>query len=632
MSGPLSAFYTASNNSLIRSIDGTVTVDRLSVVSSLQLADVSSGILNVDGNGMVNCARVTSDGFIKSVNGTFTSVSTIPLGNISVSGISDGILTSFNGNLSSSKVDVSNLSVSLQTRLNTVDASINVLKVHQSQTDASLNTVTGVVTSTSSSVSTLSSSVSTLSGNVSTLSSSVSTLSSHLLVTDASVNALPSSSRILAIDASINDISSHLLLTDASVNSFSSHFDILDASVNGLSGGGGGSSGITVDDTVQQIESSCSLDLPCYGNNWAEIYPRTPQLTDLKNIFCSGNGKYVLLGQATGTDPRISTDYGATWSDLSYTATGMIAAAINQDGKYMLIADSNHNVYISTNYGSTWTAITSLPAYRLAMSSTGKFQVTLDRNYAHYSSDYGATWTTSPYFGAGEDNLGLAMSHDGQRVYVLRRNKLRISTDACANWSSEITITQQNGTNGWMPTNYLYEDVACSGDGKVVIFIPWRVGSGYNMVISRDYCSTFSVTTSGVYFGQAVISSCGRYITAGVRRDTGGYSTDGVYFSDDHGATWTQTSNAIGAIVKAGQVYSLATNNTGSIVYACGSVGQGGAYGVFVSKAAGLAGIVSTCIPTNVVPGTMYFEDWTQLLKIWSSNGGGQWITINPQV
>ena len=545
------------------------------------------------------------------------------------------------------KQSTDTLSSTLTTRINRLDTSMNAvdsrITAKFTTIDASFSTVTTNISSLNSSVSTNTSSINSLNTTVGSHTTSINSLNTTVSSHTTSINSNTSSistinSNITKLDTSMNllsSVNSDLTQLDVSVNAIESRLTIIDSSLNTISGGSGGSgsgsSGIAVDDVVLQIESSDSIDLPSYGNNWAAIYPSTPEISDLKNIFCSGNGKYVLMGQATGTTPRISKDYGSTWSGITGYTASIVGAALSEDGKYIIVSNQYGGIALNSNFGEgSWTTNVA-SGTKLAISSTGKYQAGLSTTSIAYSSDFGATWNTY-YFGGGETNNGIAMSHDGKRVYVLRKNQLFISTDSCATWSSAVTITQQNNTNGWMPTNYWYEDIACSGDGKIVIFIPARAGSGYNMVISRDYCSTFSVTSSGVYFGEAVISSCGRYITAGIRRDTGGYNTDGVYFSDDYGATWTQTSNALGAIVKAGQVYSLATNNTGSIVYACGSVGQGGAYGVFVSKAAGFAGVVSTCIPTNIIPGTMYFEDWTGLLKIWSSSGGGQWITINPPV
>jgi hypothetical protein len=180
-----------------------------------------------------------------------------------------------------------------------------------------------------------------------------------------------------------------------------------------------------------------------------------------------------------------------------------------------------------------------------------------------------------------------------------------------------------------MPANYWYEGIACSGDGKIIVFIPALAGPGYQMVISRDSAATFSLITTpntNFYFKQVAISACGRYMTAISTRTN---NTDGVYFSDDHGTTWAQTSTAIGAVVKSGQCFSVCSNNTGSNVYVCGNVAAGGAYGVFTSKtSAGLTGVLSTCIPTNVVAGTTYFDNSTGLTNTWSSSiNGGQWMS-----
>jgi hypothetical protein len=631
--GPLSAppFHTASGT--FRSVGGTVSTEKLSVSRTLHLADLSSGMLHVSGNGTVGCSRIVSDGYVKSYNGTFTTTASIPLGNVSFSGVSDGVLSSVGGNVVTGVIALSDLSSSLQSRLTVSDASVNALNSHLLVTDASVNSVRTRSLVTDASVNLLNSHLLVTDASVNSLGSSV---NSHFLTTDASVNSVGSTiadlnSHFSVTDASVNSVDSHLLVTDASVNGLSgvlTRLDILDVSVNAAAGGGGSSGGISgVDDVVQQIDASTTVDLVGYGNNWAPIYPGGPDT--LRNIFCSGNGKYVIIGQDNATDPKISDDYGATWSAISGYSSAILNAAISEDGKYMLVIDSYHNVVLNTNYGNgSWTNATV--GYKVTMSSTGKYQVALGTTGIQYSSDYGATWTYKSLLGVAATYPSVAMSHDGLTVYALLDKNLFKSTDAGATWSSAITITQTG--SGWMPANYWYEGIACSGDGKIIVFIPALAGSGYKMVISRDSAATFSLITTpntNFYFKQVAISACGRYMTAIVNRPTGGYNTDGVYFSDDHGTTWTQTSTAIGAVVKSGQCFSVCSNNTGSNVYVCGNVAAGGAYGVFTSKtSAGLTGVLSTCIPTNVVAGTTYFDNSTGVVNTWSSSiNGGQWMT-----
>jgi exonuclease VII small subunit len=88
------------------------------------------------------------------------------------------------------------------------------------------------VNSIESNINTLDASVNSIESNITTLDSSVNSIESNITTLDVSVNSIESN--ITTLDASVNSIESNITTLDSSVNSIESSITTLDASVNNL--------------------------------------------------------------------------------------------------------------------------------------------------------------------------------------------------------------------------------------------------------------------------------------------------------------------------------------------------------------------------------------------------------------
>lgn len=156
-----------------------------------------------------------------------------------------------------------------------------------------------------------------------------------------------------------------------------------------------------------------------YGANFAVCFNTG---VNLKNVACSGDGKYVII---CDSNPSTfvswgSSDYGATWSQFGPAGTaGECAAALSSDGKVMYyIKSTAGNFYKSADYGATWgaavpIAITAANPKNMACSGNGRYIIiAITNNPILLSDDYGATFKNAGFNGNG--NAQVCMSQDGK--------------------------------------------------------------------------------------------------------------------------------------------------------------------------------------------------------------------------
>ena len=551
--------------------------------------------------------------------------------------------TSFVVNGINNTVSSINNSLNLKADKSYVDASLN-LKASQSYVDASLNTINSSIiylaNSAGSSVTQtyVDNSINLVyaalsqKANQSSLTSidnSISSINGSISNIDASLNLLPTKDYV---DSSLNNINDSISLIDASLNA-------LTEDINALSGGGGSSSGITLDDAVLQIQLESARDFPVFAQNWQQITSinySSRGANCSNSISTSGNGQYIFVGlqgtSVANTLPQLSRDYGNTWSDVSppfgQTFENATASAINATGQYMIAINTangvstSNGIFLSTDYGSTWRreSFSGTPSDSVAISSTGKYMLSATTVYLSISDNYGQPnpdTTTSWYNGnslfldPSNTNFrgryhAVAMSDDGSVMYSTTHYRVWKSTDYGVTW------VQSNGTGA------NYGHISCSANGKYVLICPYQVSGDVsnNVFVSSDYGVTFTAKGDVHSFYEGAVSSCGRYMVAS---DGGRYSSYNnfrkgyLYASDDYGETWNQVTGT------SGYYTGLAMSHNGNMIYTQSSTMYGDNGKLYVNNA-NYSSCIQTSAPYGSVPGgSIYYDQSNNELKVYNS-------------
>ena len=406
--------------------------------------------------------------------------------------------------------------------------------------------------------------------------------------------------------------------------------------INNMSGG----SGITLDEAVLQIEIEGMRDLPVFAQNWmlnangSYIYNGNGNYSNC--IATSGNGQYIFIG-LNGTSntvfPKLSNDYGNTWTECSapqfYNFRNATACAISATGQYMIAYNYNteatDSLYYSSTYGKTWIragyGATTSTIHSVAISSTGKYILSGAYNKLVLSSDYGNTWDGNVNYVSDNNTFNtqyryVTMSHDGSIMYACSKTKVWKSTDYGVSWN----ISNSTGTNNG--------HISCSANGQYVLICTMNdvfsntFASG-PLYVSNDYGVTFTSVGTSFYYSRGSISSCGRYMVAS---DGGRYSgpmnviQGYIYASDDFGVTWNQVNNTVGFYA------GIAMNHSGSMIY-CQSTQSSYGSKLYVSNA-NYSTCVQTVQPYGTVPaGAMYFDQSANQLNIYSSRNS-RWYSV----
>lgn len=216
-----------------------------------------------------------------------------------------------------------------------------------------------------------------------------------------------------------------------------------------------------------------------YGENWTDLRGSNPSGTantgnvawDNNSLFDSGSSyysstdswwvlhlKYVGNGvvlanrratrtpqNSSSTVPDLirSTDYGINWTKVNTTflnggqlitenlGNGRVVGVTNAEGS---VSSSNANVYISTDYGATWNTTPKFTvnrnrAYGLTHLGNGRVVFgtfhyngsgyVTDAGEIYESLDYGETWNSTPVFDPSIMSvMDIKLNYDNNTVYV----------------------------------------------------------------------------------------------------------------------------------------------------------------------------------------------------------------------
>ena len=451
--------------------------------------------------------------------------------NLGVQSISNGIVTSSNGSFSSiPAIDVSNLSNTLQTRLNTIETNVTNLG------NKEITDISGVY------------------------------------------------NKISLVDSSINTLSVTVANQVTDISGLKTNISVIDSSINTLSDAVLNASTFTLDETVGLIESTNSQNSINFAQNWNKLI-NSPSDNGI-GVGSSANGRYILkLGW--GAPCYLSNDFGNTWNTVSSLGYYSSLCSMSANGQYIAVIGSPN--LLSNDFGNTWGSFPNVNGTfsDATVSATGKYIIVSTSNGIFYSSNYGQSF--SKY---NDDNLSgsynvdrVAISKDGTIAYA---NVTRNSPTRATIWKTN------NSGESWSKVfdnslNTNLGQVSCSGDGKYVLISITQGNSDYPY-LSSDYGNTFTALSSNglssaPYFKSAV-SSNGQYMILVC-------NSGRAYTSTNYGVSWTQTplpstnyygvsmsenASLIYAYAPGDQLYSYNANISSILTSQPTNPGQGGLY------------------------------------------------------
>ena len=270
-----------------------------------------------------------------------------------------------------------------------------------------------------------------------------------------------------------------------------------------------------------------------------------------RGVYSNSTGS-TLYAVPQGDGIFRSTDYGATWTQLTGAGTHQwFDISVSADGTKLAATDGNvvgGYIYTSSDSGVTWTQRTGPGLHywhSIDMSSDGTHLVATSSTlptltgYIATSSDSGATWTLQTALG-DQVWLDASLSDDGTKIAaVVQGGDIWTSTDFGANWTDRSSA----GNRSWY-------QVSSSSDGTKVAATAYS-GSVY---VSLDSGATWAAKTPGTPTHLMSVA----YSPDGSTLLVGDFPGD-LYSSTDDGTTWTDQTAA-----GSKKWYTLAMNTTGT--------------------------------------------------------------------
>lgn len=320
------------------------------------------------------------------------------------------------------------------------------------------------------------------------------------------------------------------------------------------------------------------------GQSWQNLTPTLPNLSvsALAQAASDTDVLYAGTGEGYGNADAIdgdgiwkTTDRGATWTQLAFTANNADFKAVNRlvidpSDAQVVVAATNEGLYRTTNGGTTWTEVLARPMgnadgrMQQVAAHPDDFNIlyaTSNGRGVFQSTDAGLTWTLVFEVPQGTRiELALAPS-DPDRVYLSvfngRQSDMYFTTDGGATWDllPERFTAEPNylSGQGWYDnaiTVHPFDENTVFVGGVDV----WHVDAGVDLpggwrrttTQMTNWFPGLNKPEGGVY--PYVHADHHVLLTVPLNENQGTFrllntNDGGVAYSDDGGATWQQTSN-----------------------------------------------------------------------------------------
>jgi photosystem II stability/assembly factor-like uncharacterized protein len=250
----------------------------------------------------------------------------------------------------------------------------------------------------------------------------------------------------------------------------------------------------------------------------------------------------IIIGRSTSSNARheFSTNLWDNRAEINVTASGYPQqGVVSANGQVFMALNGSSPGYVSVSpdSGANWTKLSLLFANTWGVSMTEDGQTayisSLSYGYLKKSTNYGVTWANTGTIISSGACYGVAMSANGQYIFVGAYNKghyFAKSSDYGVNWSESMVDTTTTGT--------FYNRVFCSASGQYVLM---TTNANQRVYVSNNYGANWTRVLSAYsnthqLFSTAV-SNSGKYMVVGCTAANGSF-----YYSDDYGANWTLKS------------------------------------------------------------------------------------------
>jgi hypothetical protein len=181
-------------------------------------------------------------------------------------------------------------------------------------------------------------------------------------------------------------------------------------------------------------------------------------MPSINKVRLGSDGSFILamMNQGIATSANLGSTWTTTLPDTN-DQTNWTNGDCSNDGTYLIVSDSNGNIYRSANGGSSWSLITpaggdTVAVNDISFDEAGAFVVlalTNSTNSAEslwISTDFGVSWTTYNPGNLGATWTSCSTANGGQTILVGRSGKLYSSFDSGVTWSPQ---SPSSGTNAW---------------------------------------------------------------------------------------------------------------------------------------------------------------------------------------
>jgi hypothetical protein len=211
------------------------------------------------------------------------------------------------------------------------------------------------------------------------------------------------------------------------------------------------------------------------GATWAPT--SAPTNVTWTSVASSADGsKLVAVSQSNGDTNGdnlgsiyTSQDSGTTWLQTSAPSNHWMRVACSGDGtKVFAVPEGRDVIYRSLDSGATWAQATlpSNESVAIAVSAAGD-RLVVASQMIYLSGDTGATWTSAEL--STNNWVALASSADGTKLAAASQEQIYRSTNSGATW-----------TPSSAPTNVLWQSVASSADGSIVVGAAFHASNPYS--------------------------------------------------------------------------------------------------------------------------------------------------------
>jgi len=218
-----------------------------------------------------------------------------------------------------------------------------------------------------------------------------------------------------------------------------------------------------------------------FGDTWTEVSTNR----DWRGGDVSGDGATMIIGSFDGNNPRISTDYGVTWSNAN-AGTNNADLASDYDGSSLIRAHYGNYIELSTDSDANWNNSTGAGSRNWRAVSISHDGATLlgayDGGGAYYSTNSGSSWSSAglTITWAGKANI----SPNGSVLIVIADGKSHISTNSGTSWTSD------SNSENW-------NDMVASNTGTYLLGARTKSGASYPHISSDSGANWTALSGAG---------------------------------------------------------------------------------------------------------------------------------------